>query len=165
MDALVWLVARDDLTIGTLGFLREPFDERSAIGDFALCFSKRLAHFHGQQLPQRILIRHHEIEPFAHDAGAFFTGFGGPAFLGNTRRFDGLGGFRCTHLRHGAKHLTGCGVGHVNGLARFGVHPLAVDVALLFKKAARKGRHSAGSQRIAFKILCCHIGGNNEAQT
>ena len=165
MDALVWLVARDNLTIGAFGFLSEPFDKRSAIGDFALCLSKRLAHFHGQQLTQRVLVGHHQVEPFAHDAGAFFPGFGRPAFLGNACRFDGVGGFLCPHFRYGAKHLTGRRVGHVNGLARFGVHPLAVDVALLFKKAARKGGHSAGSQRIAFKILCCHIGGNHEAQT
>ena len=130
-DALVRLVAGDGVAIDALGFLGEPLDEGSGIGDFALGFGQRLALLQGHQAAQVVLVGHDQLEPLAQLACTLLGGQRTPGRQGALGGFDGATGLGAAHLRHAAEDLARGRVVHGDGLAAVGVQPLAVDEGLL----------------------------------
>src|SRR5919204_5970913 len=135
-DALVRLVRRNDVAVGALAFFGEPLDERGAVGDLAARFGKRFALLGSHDLRQVFLVRHHEIEPFAKARGALLSGLRAPGRPGALCGFDRALRLRRAHARHGAELLAGGRVVHGDGVARVGIEPFAVDVALLAQQLA-----------------------------
>jgi hypothetical protein len=130
-DALVGAVRRDGVAVDALALLGEPFDERGGIGDLAAALGQGLALLGGHQLREILLVRHHQLEPFAQDAGALLGGLGTPGGQRAIGRRDGSARLGGAHLGHGAEALA---IGRIldrNGAAAIGVDPGAVDVALL----------------------------------
>ena len=82
-DAAARLVGGDHVAIDALSFFREPFDEGCAVGDFAARFGQRLSLFGRHDLREVFLVRHDQVEPFAHEDAAFL------------RRLRAPGGKRC----------------------------------------------------------------------
>ncbi len=66
-DALVWTVPRNDISVGALGFLAEPFEERRRIGNLAAALRQGLAFLDRHEHREVLLVRHHQIEPLAQD--------------------------------------------------------------------------------------------------
>ena len=66
-DALVGGVRRDRVAIDALALLAEPLDEGGGIGDLAAQLGQGLALLGGHQGGEILLVRHHQIEPFAQD--------------------------------------------------------------------------------------------------
>ena len=130
-QALVGLVARDDIAVDALGFFGEPLDERGGVGDFALGFGQRLALFGGHQASQVVLVLDHQLEPAAQLASALLGGQCTPGRQGLVGRFDGTAGFGSAHFRHGTDDFTSGRVGHLDGLAAVRIQPLTVDEGLL----------------------------------
>src|SRR5580658_6930884 len=58
-DSLVGLMRRNRVAINALGFLTEPFEKCSGVGDFSARFGKRLALLDGHQASQVFLVFHH----------------------------------------------------------------------------------------------------------
>ena len=130
-QTLVWLVARDGVTVDALGFFGEPLDERGGVGDFALGFGQWLALFGGHQASQVVLVLDHQFEPATQLGRTLFGGQGTPGRQGLVGGFDGAAGFRGAHLRHGTDDFTGGRVGHLDGLAVVRIQPLTIDIGLL----------------------------------
>jgi hypothetical protein len=97
---------------------------------------ERLALLGRHQLREVFLVRHHEVEPFAQDRGTLLRGLRAPGGQRALGGFDGALCFRRAHARHRAELLARRGVVHGNGIARIGVVPFAVDVALLAQQLA-----------------------------
>ena len=134
-DALIGRLRRNHVAIHALAFLGEPFDERCAIANFAARFGQRLALLQRHQHGQIFGIGHHQLEPFAQDRRALLGGFHAPQLEGFVRRFDGAARFRRAQFRYRAHQ--GAVRRVVNRERGFvvGIHPCAVDVALLPKQA------------------------------
>ena len=126
---------RDDVAIDPLGFLREPLEERGAVGDLALGLGQRLALLAGHQEGEVVGVGHDQLEPAAQDRRPLLGGLGPP---GRQRPLGGLDRpARLGHADagHGADGLAVGRVGDLDGLAVVGVDPRAVDVALLAEQA------------------------------
>ncbi|MNM43982.1 hypothetical protein D3C81_548730 [compost metagenome] len=130
-QALVWLVARDGVTVDALGFFGEPLDERGGVGDFALGFGQWLALLGGHQASQVVLVLDHQFEPATQLGRTLFGGQCTPGRQGLVGGFDGAASFRGAHLRHGTDDFTSGRVGHIDGLAIVRIQPLTIDVGLL----------------------------------
>ena len=130
-DALIRPRRRNRVAVGALAFFGEPFDERRAIGDLAARFRERLALLGGHDLRQVLLVRHHQVEPFAQDDGALLRGPRAPCRPCTLRGLHRALRLRGAHARHGAEHGAGRRIVHGDAVAPFGVDPAAVDVALL----------------------------------
>ena len=119
----------DRVAVDALGFFAEPFEERRRVGDLAARLGERLALLGGHQLREVLLVRHHQVEPAAHDGRALLRGLAAPRRKRARGRVDRGAGFRAPEPRHGAEDLAGRRVVDVDHAARAGVHPGAVDVA------------------------------------
>ena len=116
-----------------LRFLAEPLDERrrhrrsrpSTSASGLPCS----AVISGAEI---VLVRHHQVEPFAQDLRALLGGLAraSPASA-RVGRLDRLARFLGAHPRHGAQGLAGRRVGDRDRAAVQRVDPLAIDVALL----------------------------------
>ena len=69
-DPFAWKRVVDDVAVHPLPLLREPFDEGRRVGDLAARLGQRLALLAGHQHCEIFLMRHHEVEPAAHQVGA-----------------------------------------------------------------------------------------------
>ena len=98
-DALVGGVRRDRVAVDALALLAEPLDEGGGIGDLAARLGQRLALLGGHQGREILLVRHHQIEPFAQDLGALLGGLGAPAGQCLVGRLDRLAGLLGAHPR------------------------------------------------------------------
>ncbi|GAB5463994.1 MAG: hypothetical protein HoeaKO_40850 [Hoeflea alexandrii] len=106
-DALVGLVARNDVAIDPLGFFREPLDEACAIEDFALGLGQRLAHFRCQDRAQVVGIGDHQVIELAQHRSALLAGFCGPVLLRHIGCIDRGLGLIDTEIRQGGNQFTG----------------------------------------------------------
>jgi hypothetical protein len=134
VDALVALVAGDDVAIGALGFLAVELDVAGAIGDLALGLGERLAHLGGQDRRQIVLVRHAEVEPLAQHLRAFLGGAACPFAVRGVGGLDRAGGLRPAEVRQMADHVAACGVRHREGRAVVGRDPLTGDISLGHQK-------------------------------
>ena len=100
-NALVLLVAGNNIAVNAACFFGKPFDKARTIGDFALGLGERLTLFQRQDATEVVLVRHHQFEPLAQHAGAFLGCAGGPFLLDLLRSRNGLFGFRCAEFRGG----------------------------------------------------------------
>ncbi len=138
-------MAGDRFAVDALGLFAKPFDEAGAIGDLALGLGQRLAHFGAEDGAQIILVRHHQVKPFAHDRRAFLAGAGGPFLLRLCSGGDGAGGFGAAEVRHTGDHVAAGGVGHFKAGAVVGVDPFTGHIGLggeqgrIFEKRAKIG--------------------------
>ena len=126
-DALVGLVAGNGVAVDALGFLAEPFEERRGVGDFAPRFGERLALLGGHQPRQVVLVRHHQVEPAAHNGRALLGRLAAPRRKGARGGVDRPARFGAAQLRHRADDLAGRRVVDVDAVAC--VDPRAVDIA------------------------------------
>ena len=120
-------MAGDGLTVDAFGLFAEEFDKGRAISDFAFGLAQRLALFSGQDGPQIVLVFHHQVEPFAHDAGPFLAGPAGPFLLCLFRLGDGTGHLRTAEVGDLGNHIAAGGVHHIKG-AIVAIHPFATDI-------------------------------------
>ncbi|MCY1362860.1 hypothetical protein D9M69_495980 [compost metagenome] len=124
-------MAGNHVTVDTLGFLGEPLDEGSGVGDLALGFGQRLALLDGHQAAQVVLVFHQQFEPATQLVGAFLGGQRTPGRQSTLGGLDGAAGLGGAHLRHGADDFASGRVVDLDGLAAVGVQPGAVDIGLL----------------------------------
>ncbi|MCY1239576.1 hypothetical protein D9M72_523770 [compost metagenome] len=124
-------MAGNHVTVDTLGFLGEPLDEGSGVGDLALGFGQRLALFDGHQAAEVVLVLHHQLEPATQTVGAFLGGQRTPGRQSTLGSLDGAASLGGAHLRHGADDFASSRVVDLDGLATVGVQPGAVDIGLL----------------------------------
>ena len=127
-------MARDGFAVHTFGFFAEEFDERRTIGDLALGFAQGLALFSSQDGAQIVLVIHHQVEPFAHDAGTFLAGPAGPFLLRLFRLGDGTGHLRTAEVGHLGDHIAAGGVHHIKG-AIIAIDPFTADIGAGFQQA------------------------------
>jgi len=127
-------VAGDHIAVSALALFSEPLDETGTVGDLALAFGKRLALLAAEQLAQRVLMFHHEIEQLAHQPGAFAGGLRTPCRQCSFGRVNRACGFRLAHLGDSAEHLARAGIDHLKCCAAIGIAPFAVDIALLLQE-------------------------------
>ncbi len=149
---------RDDVAVDPLALLRIPLDEGGTIGDLAARFGERLALLAGHQDREILLVRHHQVEPFAQDLRALLGGRPAPALEGAIGRLDRAPGLGSTQLRHRADDLARGRVADLAGRAVVGADPGAVDVALLAEQA-RIGQLNAkilerGSHAVPSTVRC-----------
>ncbi len=142
-QALVALVAGDDVAVHALAFLGEPFDERGGIGDLALRLGEWLALLGGHQHGEVVDVREHQVVPAPQDRRALLCRAGGPLRKGRGRGLDGATRFRGAHVRHRADDGAGGGVGDVHGAAGVGGDPGTVHIALLAEqgRVGQRDRH------------------------
>jgi hypothetical protein len=104
---------------------------------------------HGHENGQVLLVRHYQVVPGAQDVGPLLAGLGAPCGPGPVGRLDGAPGLRRAQLGHSAEHLSGRRVGDLDGLARIGVDPGAVDIGLLAEQAhIGKPRRGVAGDRV-----------------
>ena len=109
------------------GFFGEPAEEFGAVGDFALGFGERFAHFSGHDRTDFVLLLHEQFEGAAQDFSAFARWGGSPRFLCPASCFDGVLGVFFAAVGNFRNDFAGCGVDDVDGVAGFGVAPLPVN--------------------------------------
>ena len=130
-DALVGLVARDQVAVDALGFLGEPLDEGGGIGDLALRLGERLALLGGHEPREVVRVQHDQVVPAAQEHRALLRGLRGPGREGGVRGGDGLFGRGGIERGHGAELAPVAGIVHGQCRAARRVEPLAVHEALL----------------------------------
>ena len=121
----------DGVAVHALGFFGVPLEVAGAVGDFALGFGQRLALFGGEDGGQVVLGGHHQLKPAAQNGAAFFGGFALPGRPGALGGLDGAAGFGGAHFRHARHQFASGRIGDIQGGAIVGIHPGAVDIALL----------------------------------
>src|SRR5471030_3303094 len=130
-QALVWLVARNHITVDALGFFGEPLDKGSGVNDFALGFGQWLALLEGHQASQVVLVFDDQFEPATQ---LVRTVLGGQCTPGRQRlvgRFDGTTGYGSAHFRHSAQNLARGRVVDLDGLTVVRIDPSAINKGLL----------------------------------
>ncbi|MCY1365359.1 hypothetical protein D9M69_522030 [compost metagenome] len=130
-QALVWLVARNHVTVDTLGFFGEPFDEGSGVNDFALGFGQWLALFQGHQASQVVLVLDDQFEPATQLGRTLLGGQRTPGRQRFVGSFDRTAGFGSAHFRHGAQNFARCRVVDLDRLTIVRIDPRAIDEGLL----------------------------------
>src|SRR5450830_400430 len=130
-QALVRLVARNHITVDTLGFFGEPFDEGSGVDDFALGFGQWLALFEGHQAGQVVLVLDDQLVPATQFVRTLFGGQGTPGGQGLVSGLDGATGFGSAHLWHSTQDFARGRVVDLDRLTIVRVDPSPVDIGLL----------------------------------
>ncbi len=133
-DAFVALVAGDGLAVDTFGLFAEEFDERGAIGHLAFGFGQWFALLCGQDRAEVILVRHHQVEPFAQNICAFLAGPAGPFFLSGFSLGNGASHLSAAEIGHLSDHIAAGRVCYIKG-AILAVHPFAADIGAGFEQA------------------------------
>lgn len=133
-DALIDLMARDDVAIDATGFFRKPLDEACPIGNFTFRFRQWLALPKRENRCQIILVRHDQIEPLAHHLTAFFRRSGGPDFLCCLGGVDRRISIRSTELGYKSYDGSSCRAVDRNTGLGTDFHPGAADKGRLAEK-------------------------------
>ena len=119
----------NDFAVGALGFLGEPLNVGSSVGDLAARLGQRLALLCGHEAGEVFLVRHQQVEPATQDAAALGGGGFTPGFQGLVGGGDGALGFGGAATGDGGDGFAGGRVGDIDRLAAIGWDPSAVDVA------------------------------------
>ena len=134
-DSLAGQRVVDHVAVDALAFLREPLDKRRRVGDLPARLGQRLALLARHQHREVFLIGHHQLEPPAHQVGAFLRRARTPSRPRRIRGLDGGAGFLRPQGGDGADGLAGRGVVDLNRAAAVRVDPFAVHVALLAEES------------------------------
>ena len=121
---------RDDAAIGTLGFLGEPLDHVGGGHRFHLGFGQHLALLHGQERGDLVIALAHDGRGLAHDAATLERRHRAPRLEAGGSRGKRLVEVGPTGMGHGADHLFGGRIDHLEHLARLGRAPLAANEQL-----------------------------------
>ena len=117
------------IAVGATRFLREPFDERSCIGNLASRLRERLTLLGGHQAGKILTVLKHQLAPAAQHRGTLVSTVFTPFRKRPIGRRDSRERLRFSQQRHRTKLLTRGRIMHRKACSPG--HPLAVDIGEL----------------------------------
>jgi hypothetical protein len=130
-DALVALMAGDDVAIQPLALFGKPFDEGCGVGDFPFRFGQRFALLGRHQDRQILLVLQHQFVPTTQDDRTILCGTRRPGRQGLGGRGDGAPRLCSAHVGDDTERFRSCRVVYRERAAAVGRHPAPIDEALL----------------------------------
>ncbi len=118
-----WPVGRDDVAVGALGLLGEPFDEAGAVDDLAARLGERLALFGGHDPRELVRVLDDQLVPAPQDRGALAREQPRPLPERTLRGRHSLLDLRPGGARDRGEQLAARGIAHIDGGSAAPVDP------------------------------------------